>query len=119
MGGLGWSWGPNESEKVRRATSFCLIGNDLKIYSSWPYRQKWAATVVVSSFTLIGYASTSMIAPAASQVAEQFGITSSVLVAMTTSIFVLGYGEYYFLLYTPPYPDFQLLFTNSRWTPCM
>ena len=37
-----------------------------------------------------------MIAPAADQVAEQFGITSNVLVAMTTSIFVLGYGEQYF-----------------------
>jgi hypothetical protein len=35
-----------------------------------------------------------MVAPAASQVAEQLGITSNALVAMTTSIFVLGYGEY-------------------------
>ena len=49
-----------------------------------------------------------MIAPAAAQVAEELGITSNVLVAMTTSIFVLGYGEYF--LYTRPHPDFQLLF---------
>jgi MFS family permease len=33
-----------------------------------------------------------MIAPAAAQLAEVFGITSSVLVAMSTSIFVIGYG---------------------------
>ena len=38
-----------------------------------------------------------MIAPAAAQVAEEFGITSNVLVAMTTSIFILGYGEYFLL----------------------
>jgi hypothetical protein len=33
-----------------------------------------------------------MIAPASGQLAEQFGIHSSVLLAMTTSVFVLGYG---------------------------
>ncbi|KDQ61903.1 hypothetical protein JAAARDRAFT_123222 [Jaapia argillacea MUCL 33604] len=33
-----------------------------------------------------------MIAPASDQVAQQFGITSSVLIAMTTSIFVLAYA---------------------------
>ena len=49
-----------------------------------------------------------MIAPAAAQVAEEFGITSNVLVAMTTSIFILGYGECFF--YAPPDLDFQLIF---------
>jgi hypothetical protein len=49
-----------------------------------------------------------MIAPAANQVAEQFGITSNVLIAMTTSIFILGYGKYF--LYAPgAHADFQLL----------
>jgi hypothetical protein len=53
-----------------------------------------------------------MVAPAASQVAEQLGITSNALVAMTTSIFVLGYGEY-FLLYFLPHRDFKLLFYHQ------
>ena len=93
MGGLGWPWRPNESEKVGRTTSFCPIGGDLTTYTSWPYRQKWAATIVVSSFTFISPVSSSMIAPAAAQVAEELGITSNAIVAMTTSIFILGYGE--------------------------
>lgn len=34
-----------------------------------------------------------MIAPATDQLAQQFGITSAVVMAMATSVFVLGYGE--------------------------
>ena len=52
-----------------------------------------------------------MIAPAAAQVSEQFGITNKTLVAMTTSIYILGYGEYF--LYAPPHPGFFLNFTFS------
>ena len=48
-----------------------------------------------------------MIAPAALQIAVQFRMTSSVLVAMTTSIFVLGFGEYF--SYAPPHREFYLL----------
>jgi hypothetical protein len=35
-----------------------------------------------------------MIAPASRQVAEQFDIRGTVILAMTTSVFVLGYGGY-------------------------
>ena len=48
-----------------------------------------------------------MVAPAANQVAEELGITSNALIAMTTSIFVLGYGE--FLTASGVHADFQLL----------
>jgi hypothetical protein len=34
-----------------------------------------------------------MIAPASAQVAERFGITNDVTIALVTSIFVLAYGE--------------------------
>ena len=80
-------------------------------YASWPYRQKWAATIVVSSFTFISPISSSMIAPAAAQVAEEFGITSNVLVAMTTSIFILGYGEYFLLRSESARPRFSINFS--------
>jgi hypothetical protein len=60
---------------------------------NWSYRKKWAATLVVSSFTFISPISSSMVAPAASQIAIDFGITSTVLIAMTTSVFVLGFGK--------------------------
>ena len=35
-----------------------------------------------------------MIAPASRQLAERFDIHSTVILAMTTSVFVLGYGGY-------------------------
>ncbi|KAJ7740218.1 MFS polyamine transporter [Mycena maculata] len=59
---------------------------------NWSRKKKWAATLVVSSFTLISPVSSSMIAPASTQVAEQFGITSDVTIALITSIFVLAYA---------------------------
>ncbi|KAJ7075803.1 MFS polyamine transporter [Mycena belliarum] len=59
---------------------------------NWSRKKKWAATLVVSSFTLISPVSSSMIAPASAQVARQFGITSDVVVALITSIFVLAYA---------------------------
>ncbi|TFK37877.1 MFS polyamine transporter [Crucibulum laeve] len=66
--------------------------NDKFNPKNWSYKRKWAATIVVSSFTFISPVSSSMIAPASAQVAQDFGITSSVLIAMTTSVFVLGYA---------------------------
>ncbi|PPQ81816.1 hypothetical protein CVT25_013652 [Psilocybe cyanescens] len=59
---------------------------------NWPYRKKWVATLVVSAVTFISPVSSSMIAPASGQVAQSFGITSNVLIAMTTSVFLLGFG---------------------------
>jgi hypothetical protein len=60
---------------------------------SWSYRRKWAATIVVSLFTFISPVSSSMVAPAAEQIAHEFGITSTAIIAMTTSVFVLGFGK--------------------------
>lgn len=64
-------------------------------FYSWSYRRKWAATIVVSSFTFISPVSSAMVAPATEQIASEFGVTSNVLIAMTTSVFVLGYGTCY------------------------
>ncbi|KAJ3505032.1 hypothetical protein NLJ89_g7631 [Agrocybe chaxingu] len=66
--------------------------NDPLNPKNWSYKKKWAATLVVSSFTFISPVSSSMVAPASEQIAQQFGITSSVLIAMTTSVFILGYA---------------------------
>ncbi|KAF9560805.1 MFS polyamine transporter [Agrocybe pediades] len=65
--------------------------NDPLNPKNWSYKKKWAATIVVSSFTFISPISSSMIAPASMQVAEDFGITSSFIIALTTSVFILGY----------------------------
>ncbi|KAJ6585509.1 MFS polyamine transporter [Mycena capillaripes] len=82
-----------ESEKVQKK-------DDSDIVVDWegpddplnPKKLKWAATLVVSAFTLISPVSSSMIAPASTQVAEHFGITNDVTIALITSIFVLAYA---------------------------
>lgn len=60
---------------------------------SWPRKQKWGATFMVSTFTFITPVASSMIAPASDQVAAEFGITSTVMIALLTSIFLLAFGE--------------------------
>ncbi|KAF9443637.1 MFS polyamine transporter [Macrolepiota fuliginosa MF-IS2] len=59
---------------------------------NWAYRKKWAATVIVSLFAFISPVSSSMVAPATFQIVKEFGVKSSVVEAMMTSVFVLGYG---------------------------
>ncbi|KAF8836362.1 MFS polyamine transporter [Paxillus ammoniavirescens] len=59
---------------------------------NWSFKRKWAATAIVSSFTFITPVSSSMIAPATDQLAADFGIHSSVVIALSTSIFVLAFA---------------------------
>ncbi len=60
---------------------------------SWSLKKKWAATLIVSAFTFISPVSSSMMAPASEQIAREFGITSSSVIALLTSVFVAAYGE--------------------------
>ncbi|KAF7970479.1 hypothetical protein HWV62_23837 [Athelia sp. TMB] len=59
---------------------------------NWSKHRKWVAVFIVSSFTFISPVSSSMIAPASTQLAAEFGITSTVTIALVTSIFVLAYA---------------------------
>ncbi|KII94376.1 hypothetical protein PLICRDRAFT_36640 [Plicaturopsis crispa FD-325 SS-3] len=59
---------------------------------NWTYKRKWSATLIVSAFTFISPVSSSMVAPAAAQIGHQFGITNEAILAMSTSVFVLGYA---------------------------
>ncbi|KAF8498755.1 MFS polyamine transporter [Russula emetica] len=59
---------------------------------NWSFSKKWHATMIVSAFTFISPVASSMVAPASSQLAERFDIHSSVLIAMTISVFVLAYA---------------------------
>ncbi|PIL26869.1 MFS general substrate transporter [Ganoderma sinense ZZ0214-1] len=59
---------------------------------NWTTKQKWGAALTVSAFTFILPVSSSMVAPAASQVASAFHITDQFQVNLTISIFVLAYG---------------------------
>ncbi|KAH0838843.1 MFS polyamine transporter [Lanmaoa asiatica] len=67
--------------------------DDPKNPRNWSFKKKWAATAIVSGFTFISPVSSSMVAPATDQVAAQFGIHSGVVIAFTTSIFLLAYGK--------------------------
>jgi len=77
---------------------------------NWTKRQKWAATFVshltyqlrmpsnlgqtqaVASFTFISPVSSSIIAPATSKIAADFGITNASVAEISYSVFVLGYA---------------------------
>ncbi|KAG6860812.1 hypothetical protein C0995_007313 [Termitomyces sp. Mi166 len=59
---------------------------------NWVFRRKWAATIVVSCFTFITPVSSSMVAPATLQIAGEFSVTSTAIIAMMTSVFVLGFA---------------------------
>jgi len=59
---------------------------------NWSYSRKWAATIVVSSFTFISPVSSSMVAPALTAIQKEFNITNQVELTLTLSIFVLAYA---------------------------
>ncbi|KAE8447673.1 hypothetical protein EG329_010479 [Mollisiaceae sp. DMI_Dod_QoI] len=59
---------------------------------NWAFKRKWAATLVVSSFTFISPVSSSMVAPALTSISRQFNITNEVEQSLTLSIFVLAYA---------------------------
>ncbi|KAK4897034.1 hypothetical protein LTR27_005281 [Elasticomyces elasticus] len=59
---------------------------------NWETRRKWAAVLVVSSFTFISPVSSSMVAPALPAMDVDLGITNQVTSQMLLSIFILAYA---------------------------
>ncbi|OAG37112.1 hypothetical protein AYO21_08647 [Fonsecaea monophora] len=59
---------------------------------NWTYRKKWAATLIVSSFTFISPVSSSMVAPALDKIGQDLGITEDLEKSLTLSIFILAYA---------------------------
>jgi hypothetical protein len=89
--------GPDDPENPRKCGLISVLSLPSSHHftiRSWRFRQKWGATVIVSAFTLISPISSSMIAPASEQLAERFEIHSTVLLAMTTSVFILAFGAW-------------------------
>ncbi|KAM5544558.1 hypothetical protein V8D89_001456 [Ganoderma adspersum] len=90
----------NMSEKLARseaAEDGVLIVNwegpdDPENPKNWGFSRKWAATVIVSAFTFISPVSSSMMAPASQQIAGDFGVTDSAIIALFTSVFVAAYA---------------------------
>ncbi|KAM0788954.1 hypothetical protein ACM66B_003029 [Microbotryomycetes sp. NB124-2] len=65
---------------------------DPEFPQNWPRRERLAATFVVASFTFLSPLSSTMIAPAANQVARALNISTEFETQMITSIFVLAYA---------------------------
>jgi hypothetical protein len=89
--------GPDDPENPRKYARYHFPFRtrlNWLLVCSWSSGKKWQATMIVSAFTFISPVSSSMTAPASRQLAELFDIHSTVLLAMTTSVFVLGYGGY-------------------------
>lgn len=59
---------------------------------NWTTGKKWAATLIVASFTFISPVSSSMVAPALSAIGKEFHINDDVELSLTLSIFVLAYA---------------------------
>ncbi len=65
---------------------------------NWSSRRKWAATLIVSSFTFISPVASTMVAPALPTIADEFQISSSIDQVLVMSIFLLAYAVGPFLL---------------------
>jgi hypothetical protein len=59
---------------------------------NWSKGRKWAATLVVSSFTFISPVSSSMVAPAIAIISRDLHITSTAEQQLVLSIFILAYA---------------------------
>ena len=59
---------------------------------NWGRKQKWAATLVVSSFTFISPVSSAIVAPAIGAISKELHITNGSEQSLVLSIFVLGYA---------------------------
>ncbi|KAF2679475.1 MFS general substrate transporter [Lentithecium fluviatile CBS 122367] len=66
--------------------------DDPKNPKNWSMKRKWAATFIVSSFTLLSPVSSSMISPALTSIRDEFNITNEVELQLTLSVFVLAYA---------------------------
>ncbi|KAL8728861.1 MAG: hypothetical protein Q9166_005101 [cf. Caloplaca sp. 2 TL-2023] len=66
--------------------------DDAENPKNWSTKRRWAATIVVSSFTFISPVSSSMVAPAIPAIAKEFNITNEVESQMVLSVFVLAYA---------------------------
>ncbi|KAM0145015.1 hypothetical protein ACHAQE_003740 [Botrytis cinerea] len=66
--------------------------NDPENPKNWKIGRKWAAVLVVSSFTFISPVSSSMVAPAITSISSDLHIESSIEQSLVLSIFVLAYA---------------------------
>ncbi|KAG2137917.1 MFS polyamine transporter [Suillus clintonianus] len=91
--------------------------NDPLNPKNWSLRRKWTVTIIVSAFAFISPISSAMAAPATGQVAATFGINNNVILALTTSIFVLAYviGPFFASPMSEIYGRSRVLILGNLW----
>ncbi|KAE8312779.1 major facilitator superfamily domain-containing protein [Aspergillus transmontanensis] len=84
---------------------------------NWPRRAKWRNTVAVSIFTFISPVSSSMVAPALSQLGADLNMQSDIEVELALSIFILAYaiGPLFFGPASEVYGRMRLLQISNLW----
>jgi hypothetical protein len=108
--------GPDDPENPRKYTALSAFVSPFLHVHSWSPGRKWRITFIVSAFTFISPLASSVIAPASEQLAERFDIRNAVLLAMTTSAFVLAYGVYPSSFHTPFCLLYAPLILMSLWS---
>jgi len=61
---------------------------------NWPSSRKWSAMLVIAAMCFLTPLASTLIAPAASTIAEEFGITNSSVIALIVSVSHFGYLRY-------------------------
>ncbi|KAH9898224.1 MFS polyamine transporter [Cubamyces lactineus] len=88
--------GRNKTEDEAQDDDVIVVGwdgpDDPANPRNWPLKRKWTVALTVSSYTFISPIASSMVAPAASQIAQAFNIHHSFEGNLTISIFVLAYA---------------------------
>ena len=59
---------------------------------NWSGHAKWSAMLTVSAMCFLSPLASTLVAPVAPAIAEEFGVTDASVVALMVSIFVLGYA---------------------------
>ncbi|KAI0654246.1 MFS polyamine transporter [Cubamyces menziesii] len=88
--------GPKDTDDDAQDDDVIVVGwdgpDDPANPRNWTLKRKWTVALTVSSYTFISPIASSMVAPAASQIAQAFNIHHSFEGNLTISIFVLAYA---------------------------
>ncbi|RDB30839.1 hypothetical protein Hypma_005829 [Hypsizygus marmoreus] len=59
---------------------------------NWSFRRKWTAVAIISLYTFVSPLASSMMAPGLHEVGTKYGVTSTTIIALTLSIYLLSFA---------------------------
>ncbi|KAF5863985.1 hypothetical protein ETB97_008920 [Aspergillus alliaceus] len=111
----------SQSENETESTDPNLVTwdglEDAENPKNWPQKTKWRNTIAVSIFTFISPVSSSMVAPALSQLGVDLHMQSDIEVELALSIFILAYaiGPLFFGPVSEIYGRVHVLQVSNLW----